>query len=234
MKRHLLVALLVVLTVALVVAAVVASGTLAQAGSATTSYTATLSAFNEVPPKYNLTTGTFTATFVNNTLQYQLTYPAQPTAVEAAHIHFGQPGVNGGIVVFLCGGGGTPVCPPNGGTVTGTLTSANVATLAAQGIKAGDFEALRQIIVNGLAYANIHTVQFPEGALRGQIMPATMSTATPSPMASASATSSLAAPGLMATPAASGTATSGGMTGTATSTVGSGATGAMGTATPGY
>jgi hypothetical protein len=29
-----------------------------------------------------------------------------------AHIHVGQPDVNGGVTVFFCGGGGRPACAP--------------------------------------------------------------------------------------------------------------------------
>src|SRR5215510_14327827 len=31
-----------------------------------------------------------------------------------AHIHFGSPAVSGGVVAFICGGGGKPACPPDG------------------------------------------------------------------------------------------------------------------------
>jgi hypothetical protein len=189
-KRHALVALLVVLTVGLLVLGIVASGALAQSNGAT-AWGATLSGFNEVPPKYFATNGTFQATFTNNTLHYQLSYPALGTAAVAAHIHFGQPGVNGGIMAYLCGGGGKPACPPTGGVVQGTITAADVLPVAPQNLKVGDFPAFQSILENGFAYVNVHTTQFPEGALRGQIMPMTASTATPSPMPSASATSSM-------------------------------------------
>jgi glucose-1-phosphate thymidylyltransferase len=60
-----------------------------------------------------------------------------------AHIHFGQPGVNGGIVTLLCtnlgnGPAGTPLCPASG-TVTGTISAATVVgAAAAQRIAAGE------------------------------------------------------------------------------------------------
>lgn len=189
MKRHTLVALLVVLTVGLLILGIVATGALAQSNG-TTTWSANLSGFNEVPPKYFATTGSFQATFTNNTLHYTLTYPALGTAAVAAHIHFGQPGVNGGIMAYLCGGGGKPACPPTGGTVQGTITAAEILPVAPQNVKVGDFPAFQAILESGFAYVNIHTTQFPEGAMRGQIMPMTASTATPSPMPSASATSS--------------------------------------------
>ena len=35
--------------------------------------------------------------------------------VTAAHIHLGARRTNGGVVAFLCGGGGKPACPPPDG-----------------------------------------------------------------------------------------------------------------------
>jgi len=57
----------------------------------------------------------------------------------AAHIHIGQPGVNGGVSVFFCGGGGKPACPAsNSGTVTGSISAADVVGPLAQGFVVGD------------------------------------------------------------------------------------------------
>ena len=58
-------------------------------------------------------------------LHYTLHYRNLESAVQQSHIHFGQEGVNGGIVVFLCtnlgnGPAGTPCpCPPPPATVEG-------------------------------------------------------------------------------------------------------------------
>ena len=70
-------------------------------------------------------------------IDWVLTYRDLPTVVQQAHIHFGRPALNGGIVLFLCtnlGNGGpagapTPqACPPappgTTVTLTGTLTAA--------------------------------------------------------------------------------------------------------------
>jgi hypothetical protein len=78
--------------------------------------------------------------------------------------------VNGGVVFFLCGGGGKPACPAStSGTVTGTVLAADVVALAAQGIAAGDLAAVLQMIRAGLGYANMHTPLHPGGEIRGQI-----------------------------------------------------------------
>ena len=87
-----------------------------------------------------------------------------------AHVHLGRPGITGGVSFFLCGGGGQPACPTGtSGTVTGTVTAANVLGPAGQGIAAGEFNKVIQAMRAGATYANIHTTLFPGGEIRGHI-----------------------------------------------------------------
>jgi hypothetical protein len=61
---------------------------------------------------------------------------ANPTVV---HIHFGPSKVDGGVMAFLCGAGRKPAGPAaTSGTITGTITAADVVGLAAQRIAPGD------------------------------------------------------------------------------------------------
>lgn len=95
-----------------------------------------------------------------------------PAAVSAAHVHFGARATSGGVSAFLCGGGGQPPCPPGGGTVTGTITPANILVRQARGIAPGEFDVIAAMRP-GVTYANVHTAQFPGGfpgrEVRGQI-----------------------------------------------------------------
>ncbi len=115
-------------------------------------------------------------------LRYRLAYRDLEGAVQQAHIHLGQEGVNGGIVVFLCsnlgnGPAGTPPCPPAPATVTGTLDASDVSTAPAptsnaaiaQGIAAGEFAELIRAMRAGVTYANVHSTKFPGGEVRGQL-----------------------------------------------------------------
>jgi len=90
-----------------------------------------------------------------------------------AHIHYGPTKVNGGVMVFFCGGGGKPACPAStSGTVTDTITAADIVGPAAQGIPAapaGQFSDVLRAIRTGNGYANIHTANFPAGEIRGQV-----------------------------------------------------------------
>lgn len=94
--------------------------------------------------------------------------------MQAAHLHLGAPGVNGGIIVFLCSNlpnppADVPACPQQGGNVSGTLTAASVVGPADQGIAPGEFQKLIDALNSGAVYANVHTDQFPEGEVRGQL-----------------------------------------------------------------
>lgn len=136
---------------------------------------ASLSGLNEVPPKATMGTGIFTAKVEKGVIHYTLTYSGLSTPVLQSHLHFGQPAVTGGIFVFLCsnlgnGPAGTPACPPAGGTVTGTITAADILNPSPdQGITPGDFATALRIIEAGEAYANVHTTRFPAGEIRGQV-----------------------------------------------------------------
>jgi hypothetical protein len=115
------------------------------------------------------------------TVKYTLTYSNVGTTkpgtgtVTQAHIHFGKEHNAGGVMVFLCtnmgGPAGTPACPPNSGTVTGTISAANVQAITTQNVSAGDFGALVDALTSNTAYVNVHTTAFPAGEIRGQIHP---------------------------------------------------------------
>jgi CHRD domain len=169
-------------------------GGIAQAdGSAanTEEFSARLSGFN-VTGGLNAETGAILTNAIG-TLQldldnksqmatYTLTFSNLSSAVTQAHIHFGKVHVPGGIIVWLCQttakpspvGSLTPFCPTPGGTVTGTITAASVvspgtAPPANQGVTAGDFGALTDALNSNTGYANVHSVDFPGGEIRGQI-----------------------------------------------------------------
>ena len=108
------------------------------------------------------------------TLTFTLTYSGLSEPVTQAHIHFGKVHVPGGVIVFFCtninnGPVGTQACPAGGGTVSGTITGANIVGPAAQNIPAGDFAGLVAALLSDTAYGNIHTTKFPAGEIRGQI-----------------------------------------------------------------
>lgn len=134
-------------------------------------FQADLSGFEEVPPILTNGIGTFHARLVGhgNALEYRLAFFDLSSPSTASHIHFGQRGVNGGVIAFLCGGGKTPRCPGTAGIVTGTLTSTDILGIPRQGLAPGDFEGALEILQSGVAYVNVHSTMFPDGEIRGQV-----------------------------------------------------------------
>src|SRR4051812_48960559 len=141
--------------------------------------TARLSGYNETPKAINSPgTGTFTASIDDQakTITYKLTYSGLSSQIRQAHIHFGNFfGSGQGIALFLCtnlgnGPAGTPTCPGTiSGSVTGTLHPADVQAIADQGLAAGDWDSIVKAIRAGVAYANVHTANWPAGEIRAQL-----------------------------------------------------------------
>lgn len=129
-----------------------------------------LTAYQEVPSLNSPGQASLRATMTPTQITFTLTYANLSAPPTVAHIHVGQPGVDGGVSVFFCGGGGKPACPTStSGTVSGTIGAADVIGPTAQGFKAGDLASLERAIRAGVTYANMHTPTFPNGEIRGQI-----------------------------------------------------------------
>ena len=152
---------------------------------------ATLVGFDEVPSVSTPASGSFRATIVRNSsgdpeaIEYTLTFSGLSSTVQQSHIHFAQPGVNGGIVLWLCqavarapAGAGSPGSEvpecPQAGTVTGELLPNEVIAIgngnaSPQQVAAGEFEEVIRAIRSGYAYVNVHSATSPGGEIRGQI-----------------------------------------------------------------
>ena len=73
-------------------------------------------------------------------------------------------------MILLCGGGSQPAWPAaTSGTISGTITAANVSGPTSQGIAAGDLTSALEAVREGNAYANMHSQMFPLGEIRGQV-----------------------------------------------------------------
>lgn len=145
-------------------------------GPTPTTFVATLTGFEETPQTLSSpASGQFTATVSEESIEFELSYANFQTNVVFAHIHLGAPATTGGVMVFLCNNEPPPgppaveSCPAREGTVTGTLTAANVIGPTGQGIAPGEFEKVIEAIRAGAAYANVHSMRFRSGEIRGQI-----------------------------------------------------------------
>ena len=168
-----------VLTSAAVV--VVAASTLWAANADPIRLRARLTGFQEVPPKLTNATGQFEAMVdpSRTSVSFVLRYSELTTPALFSHIHFGQPGVNGGIMVFLCNNttsGPQPrACPSRGGTISGTFTARDVIgpgpdnPATDQGISPGNLRQVIRAILSGETYVNVHSQRFPSGEIRGKV-----------------------------------------------------------------
>jgi hypothetical protein len=108
-----------------------------------------------VPSASTAAGGRFDARISNDEsqIEWQLSHSDLEGAVQQAHIHIGNVGVNGGITVFLCtnlnnGPAGTQPCPVPPATISGTIVPADVspnipATAArTQGLNTGELDEL--------------------------------------------------------------------------------------------
>jgi CHRD domain len=170
----------IILTAALVGVTALMSAAVAGGQDDRDTFHAALTGFQEVTgPGPILSEGTGTLKLKLDrrakTLTFWLTYSNLTPDAFMSHIHFAPVHVGGSIMVWFCGGApvtppaGVQPCPAGGGTVTGTITAADVQGIASQNVMAGDFDALEDALDADSAYVNVHTAAFPAGEIRGQI-----------------------------------------------------------------
>jgi hypothetical protein len=119
------------------------------ASAATVKFHATLSAASEAPPTKSTGSGEATVSLDTATheITWNVTFSGFTSEVTAAHIHGpAEAGKNAGVVVPL---GSAPKSPLHG---TAKLTAEQEQQLTA-----------------GMYYVNVHSKNFPSGAVRGQL-----------------------------------------------------------------
>src|SRR5262245_20601639 len=134
-------------------------------------FSADLRGRNESPLTLSAGRGSFELTVneLDTSAHFVLHYEGLLTAVGAAHIHVGQPNVNGGVTVFFCGGGGRPACPASPATIEGDFVANDVLALPTQQLQAAKLAKLLRAGRARQTYANVHTLTSPGGEIRGQI-----------------------------------------------------------------
>jgi hypothetical protein len=166
--------LVLALTVAVVGALAIAGAVALAHDDNGRNFKANLTGFEETPSESTPGHGNIRLRVTNSgtVIHYRLHYEdfeAAEGATLFAHIHFGQPGVAGGVSAFLCGGGDKPACTPLQGTFEGDIDAADVIGPSGQGIAAGEMAELIRAMRKGFTYANVHTTLNPAGLIRGQI-----------------------------------------------------------------
>ena len=134
-----------------------------------------LSGYEEVLPVYTPASGEVSVRFEESPDRaiVSLRYEKLATPVQAAHLHWGQSGVTGPVILTLCGGASGNTCPANGDEAVFTFNALAVQGVAAAAptgfFPANDLNALREALRRGVVYANVHTREFPGGEIRGQL-----------------------------------------------------------------
>jgi hypothetical protein len=139
--------------------------------AAATIFSTNLSGANEVPPTGSTGSGSALITLVGNTLDVSVTFSGLTSPDSAAHIHCcGALGIDEPIAV--------PFTSFPTGVTSGTFAGAfdltdpavyNAAFLTANGGTAASAEVALIAGMSGQAYVNVHTANFPNGEIRGQL-----------------------------------------------------------------
>jgi hypothetical protein len=126
-------------------------------------FTSQMSGTEEVPPVDTTATGTAEFNLDTNGIDYQVSVSGI-SGVTAAHIHSGNVGENGPVIVTLFKSD-TPSNQTNGVLVKGTITAADLEG-PMQGKQISD---LVSAMSSAGTYVNVHTEANPNGEIRGQI-----------------------------------------------------------------
>ncbi len=139
-----------------------------------------LEGFQEVPAVSTTGEGSFSL-HNDRHFEFNLEYDLEGEITQA-HIHFGQQGVNGGVMIWLCADPffidhqpfinepplDTPECQGSRGSITQQLTRSDIIGPEVQGIEPGQGAKALEAMLAGVAYVNVHSTYFPGGEIRGQ------------------------------------------------------------------
>ena len=126
-------------------------------------FSANLSGKEEVPSNESPSTGLAKVKITGDNIAYEVNV-TDMDKVNAAHIHLAESGKNGPVILTLFKGGPTE-------QVNGTVGEANVTASNFEGPFVGkQVTDLVTAMENGTTYVNVHTTDFPEGEIRGQLM----------------------------------------------------------------
>ena len=126
-------------------------------------YFTPLTGKEEIPPVNTNSTGIALFELLNNQVDFKVNVTNLDN-IKSAHIHLGEFGQNGEIIVSLLKSL-SPVDVHNGTLAEGQVTSVDLVGP----LKGKTINELIQLFNNTKTYVNIHTEQYPNGEIRGQI-----------------------------------------------------------------
>ncbi len=126
-------------------------------------YFTPLTGMEEVPPVNTNGTGIALFDLVDNNINFKVNVTMLKN-IQSAEIYRGEFGQNGEIIISLLNSS-SPIDVDNGTLVKGQLTAKDLVG----SLKGKTIKELVQLFNNTKAYLNIHTEQYPNGEIRGQI-----------------------------------------------------------------
>jgi|SoiMethySBSTD1v2_1073268.scaffolds.fasta_scaffold58658_3 hypothetical protein len=126
-------------------------------------YFTPLTGMEEVPPVNTNGTGIALFDLVDNNINFKVNVTMLKN-IQSAQIYRGEFGQNGEIIISLLNSS-SPIDVHNGTLVKGQLTAKDLVG----SLKGKTINELVQLFNNTKAYLNIHTEQYPNGEIRGQI-----------------------------------------------------------------
>jgi hypothetical protein len=148
------------------IAALGASLVLTGLAQAKDTFIAKMTGDQEVPPVTTDTTGRFEIQFNKNAMAAEFTLRlSDGVRVTQAHLHCGQAGANGPVVVFLAGFHGQGWDVDGKWVSNATVTDENIVDTTCGATLA----ALLEFIRAGNVYVNAHSRANPGGEVRGQL-----------------------------------------------------------------
>ncbi len=126
-------------------------------------YSTPLTGMEEVPPVNTNSTGIALFEIMKNNIGFQVNV-TNLNNITAAHIHLGEFGQNGEILVPLFKAS-QPLDILNGTLVEGKVTNTDLEG----SLKGKTINDLVQLFNNTKTYVNVHTEQYPNGEIRGEI-----------------------------------------------------------------
>lgn len=175
-------------------------------------YCAVLSGANETTPNNSTASGSAVINASTGGLGYGLSAANGSEEFTQAHIHQGAAGVDGPVMAFLFNAG-------TGNTVTSISVTGQVLVGDLLGPALNNIAGFMHYIAIGEAYVNVHSTEFPNGEIRGQLVhcdnvnaasppdPTPTNTPTPTTTATATATATATTPAATNTPVPTNTPT---------------------------
>ena len=132
----------------------------APSGMRDAKFIAKMTGAQEVPANNSKATATASFELDGTKLEFSVEVKDLSGPATAAHIHVGASGANGPpVYTFELKDAGT-----SGKLAEGTIDLTKDASAGVRG------DSLKALLSNGNAYVNIHTGNFPDGEVRGQVM----------------------------------------------------------------